>query len=55
MNTRERMTEVAAVLLTLATLIGLPLAVFGYQRHMVGREAAGARVIELYASSQAGV
>lgn len=55
MNTRERMTEVAAVLLTLATLIGLPFAVFGYQRHRVNKEAAGAQVIELYASSQTGV
>lgn len=55
MNTRERMTEVAAVLVTLATLVGLPIAVFGYQRHRVHREAAGAQVIELYASAENGV
>ena len=55
MRMRERLSEWAAVLLTLATLIGLPAAVWSYQRHRVAREAAGAQVIELYASSQAGV
>ncbi len=55
MNRRERMAEGAAVLLTLATLIGLPVGVFHYQRQRVAREAAGAQVIELYASAKAGV
>src|SRR5450759_2561640 len=55
MNKRERILERAAVLLTLATLIGVPVTVFSYQRHRVAREAAGAQVIELYATGQAGV
>lgn len=55
MNRRERILERAAVFLTLATLIGLPVTVFSYQRHRVAREAAGAQVIELYATAQAGV
>lgn len=55
MNARERLMERGAVLLTLATLVGLPVAVFSYQRHRVAREAAGAQVIELYASARAGV
>jgi len=49
------MAEGAAVLLTLATLLGLPVAVWGYQHHRVAREAAGAQVVELYASAQTGV
>lgn len=55
MRKRERILEGAAVLLTLAALIGLPVAVFSYQRHRVTRESAGAQVIELYASARAGV
>lgn len=55
MNKRERFIERAAVVLTLATLAGVPAAVFSYQRHRVHREAAGAQVIELYASAQGGV
>jgi len=47
--------ERAAVLLTLATLAVLPVAVFSYQRNRVAHAAAGAQVIELYASAQAGV
>ncbi len=55
MNRKEKLIEVAAVILTVATLAGLPLAVFGYQRHRVAHSAAGAQVIELYASAKAGV
>ena len=55
MNRQERVIEIAAVLLTVTTLVGLPLAVFGYQHHRVKRTAAGAQVIELYASAKAGV
>jgi heme/copper-type cytochrome/quinol oxidase subunit 2 len=55
MNKREKWIERVAVALTLASLAGLPIAVFGYQRHRVRREAAGAQVVELYASAQGGV
>jgi cytochrome c oxidase subunit 2 len=55
MNKQERLIEIAAVLLTVVTLVGLPVAVFGYQHHRVRRAAAGAQVVELYASARAGV
>jgi hypothetical protein len=55
MNKREKWIERGAVALTLAALAGLPLAVFGYQHQRVRREAAGAQVVELYASAQSGV
>lgn len=52
---RNRAREWAATLLTLSLLVGVPVAVRGYQHHRVAREAAGAQVIELYASAQAGI
>lgn len=52
---RERMIEVLAALLTLAMLAGIPIAVRGYEHRRVAREAGGAQVVELYASSKAGV
>lgn len=55
MNKREKIMERAAIVLTLVTLASLPAAVFSYQRHRVHREAAGAQVVELYASAQGGV
>ncbi len=55
MDRPARSMEWAAVLLTLATLTGLPFAVRGYQRDRVAREAAGAQVVELYASEESGV
>lgn len=55
MNKREKIIEVAAVMLTLALLSGMALAVQGYQRHRVAREAAGAQVVELYASAERGL
>jgi heme/copper-type cytochrome/quinol oxidase subunit 2 len=55
MNKREKIIEVAAVMLTLALLSGVAVAVQGYQRHRVAREAAGAQVVELYASAERGL
>jgi Cytochrome C oxidase subunit II, periplasmic domain len=52
---REKALERAALLLTVVTLVGIPFAVLGYQHHRVAREAAGAQVVELYASAQSGV
>lgn len=47
--------EVTAVVLTLGLLVGVAVAVPAYQRHNVAREAAGAQVIELYASAERGI
>ncbi len=55
MNKRERITEAAAVLLTIGLLAGVAVAVPVYQHHRVMREAAGAQVVELYASAEHGV
>jgi heme/copper-type cytochrome/quinol oxidase subunit 2 len=55
MNKREKIIEVAAVMLTLALLSGVAVAVQGYQHHHVAREAAGAQVVELYASAERGL
>src|SRR6266496_5486726 len=55
MNKRQRMTETAAVVLTLALLTGVAVAVPAYQRHRVRNEAAGAQVVELYASAERGI
>jgi heme/copper-type cytochrome/quinol oxidase subunit 2 len=55
MKTRERIIEAAAVMLTLAMLAGLAAAVPAYQRHRVQEEAAGAQVVEIYASAERGV
>ena len=52
MNKREKIIEGAAVMLTLALLSGVAVAVQGYQHHRVAREAAGAQVVELYASAE---
>ena len=55
MNKREKITEAAALVLTLALLAGVAVAVPSYQRHRVAREAAGAQVVELYASAERGI
>ncbi len=55
MNKRQRMTETASVVLTLALLTGVAVAVPAYQRHRVRNEAAGAQVVELYASAERGI
>ncbi len=55
MNKREKILEAAAVVLTLALLAGMAVAVQGYQRHRVAREAGGAQVVELYASAERGL
>lgn len=55
MNKRDKITEAAAVVLTLALLLGVALAVPAYQRHRVAREAAGAQVVELYAGAERGI
>src|SRR5579859_1200360 len=55
MNRRETLMESAAVILTVVLLAGVALAVPAFQRHNVAREAAGAQVIELYASAERGI
>jgi heme/copper-type cytochrome/quinol oxidase subunit 2 len=55
MMKRERMIEAGAAVLTVAMLAGIPIAVRGYEHRRVAKEAAGAQVVELYASSKAGV
>jgi heme/copper-type cytochrome/quinol oxidase subunit 2 len=55
MNARERITESAAVVLTLALLAGVAIAVPAYEHQRVAREAAGAQVVKLYASAERGI
>lgn len=55
MSKRERIVEVTAVVLTVGLLAGVAVAVPAYQRHNVAREAAGAQVVELYASAERGI
>jgi heme/copper-type cytochrome/quinol oxidase subunit 2 len=54
MSKREKIVEVTAVFLTVGLLAGVAVAVPAYQRHNVAREAAGAQVVELYASAERG-
>ncbi len=55
MSKREKIMEVAAVVLTVGLLAGVAVAVPAYQHHNVAREAAGAQVVELYASAERGI
>lgn len=55
MNKRERIIEIAAVVLTVGLLAGVAIAVPVYQRHNVRKQATGAQVVELYASAQRGI
>ncbi len=55
MNKREKIAEAAALVLTLALLLGVAFAVPVYQHHRVARAAAGAQVVALYASAERGI
>ena len=55
MNRRERIIETAAVVLTLSLLGGVGIAVPAYQHYRVRKSAAGAQVVELYASAERGI
>ena len=52
---QQTITEAIAVVLTVALLGGMAAAVPAYQRHRVQKNAAGAQVVELYASAERGV
>ncbi len=54
MTRKERGIEAVAAALVFATIIGLPVAVRAYDRHVVEQKAQGARVIELYANGMLG-
>ena len=55
MSKREKIAEATAVILTLGLLAGVAVAVPLYQHHNVARQAAGAQVVELYATAQRGI
>jgi heme/copper-type cytochrome/quinol oxidase subunit 2 len=55
MSKREKIMEATAVILTVGLLAGVAVAVPAYQRHNVAREAAGAQVVQLYASAERGI
>jgi heme/copper-type cytochrome/quinol oxidase subunit 2 len=55
MTKREKILEITAIVVTLVFLGGIAAAVPAYQRHRVSKEAAGAQVVELYASAERGI
>jgi heme/copper-type cytochrome/quinol oxidase subunit 2 len=55
MSKREKIIEATAVILTVGLLAGAAVAVPAYQHHNVARQAAGAQVVQLYASAERGI
>jgi heme/copper-type cytochrome/quinol oxidase subunit 2 len=54
MTGKDFAREAIAATLTAAMLVGLPVAVVAYHRHVIATEAHGRRVIDLYASAKDG-